>query len=405
VSRYRWTILGVGTGAQACFAMASAGLPAMAPALRSGYGLTIGQVGVVLASVLFGMLATLLLWGVAADRIGERTVIAVGLGGAGAALVATAWTSTLAWLAIGLFVAGLSGASVNAASGRAVMGWFGPDARGLALGIRATAIPLGGALAAAVLPWLADAGGTKLAFLALGGACIVGSVAAAAFIRDPVDRQAEHREAEAGRPPLRDREMWLLSTASSLYVVAQLALTAFVVLFLHDHRGVSAGAAAGLLAVTNLFGAAARIAAGRWSDRIRTRLAPLRLLGLALACVTALTAALVDAPLGALVPTLFAAGVLSQSWNGLSFTAAAETAGAARAGAALGFQQTMLAVAGAAVPIAFAATVEATSWRVAFALAAIAPVAGYLTLRGVTEPSRGARTAALAARAAAETTQ
>jgi nitrate/nitrite transporter NarK len=286
------------------------------------------------------------------------------------------------------------------------MGWFGPEARGVALGIRTTAIPLGGAVGAAVLPSLANAGGTKLAFLAVGGACLAGAVAGAIWIRDPVRPHAETAGVPAGRPPLQDREMWLLSTGSSLYVVAQLSLIGFVVLFLHVHRGLSAGAAAALLAVTNVFGAAARVVAGRWSDRLETRLGPLRLLGLALACVTALTAALADAPLAALLPTIFVAGVLSQSWNGLSFTAAAETAGAARAGAALGLQQTMLAVAGAAVPIAFAATVEATSWRIAFALAALAPLAGYATLRKVGEPERHERAATtLAARAAAETPQ
>ena len=44
------------------------------------------------------------------------------------------------------------GASVNAASGRAVMQWFPAGQRGLALGVRQTAIPLGGALVALALP-------------------------------------------------------------------------------------------------------------------------------------------------------------------------------------------------------------------------------------------------------------
>ena len=55
-----------------------------------------------------------------------------------------------------LVLAGALGASVNAASGRAVMGWFHARERGLALGIRQTAIPIGGAAAAAGLPWLAS---------------------------------------------------------------------------------------------------------------------------------------------------------------------------------------------------------------------------------------------------------
>ena len=63
------------------------------------------------------------------------------------------------------------------------MGWFPADQRGLALGVRQTAIPIGGAAAAAGLPWLAESGGTRLAFIALGCSCIGGAVVAACFIR------------------------------------------------------------------------------------------------------------------------------------------------------------------------------------------------------------------------------
>src|SRR5207253_6927021 len=70
---------------------------------------------------------------------------------------------------------------------------------------------------------------------------------------------------------------------------------------------------------------------------------------------------------------------------GLAFAAAAESAGAARSGAALGFQQTMLGVLVAAVPPLFALVVDAASWRVAFALAALGPLAGLLVLGRVPE--------------------
>jgi len=80
------------------------------------------------------------------------------------------------------------------------------------------------------------------------------------------------------------------------------------------------------------------------------------------------------------VPALIVAGVISLSWNGLAFTAAAETAGIARSGAALGFQQTVLGVLYTAGAPAFAALVAATSWRVAFEVAAVFPLVGVLVL-------------------------
>jgi MFS family permease len=382
---YRWVVLAAGTFAQASFSAATLGLAALAPQLRSHYHLSVDEVGVVLGAPAIGMLPTLLPWGLLADQVGERLVIAAGLTGAAAALAGVAGTSSFATLTGLLVLAGALAASVNAASGRAVMGWFGADERGLALGIRQTAIPIGTASAAVATPWLASIGGTRLAFLALAGGLLAGAAVGGLFLRD----------APAGEPtiapqelasPLHDPRMWLLAGGSSLYLVAQVSIVSFVVLFLHAHRGLSESAAAGVLAGINVLGIGARIGAGRWSDRRGTRLLPLREIGVGLTVATALVAALVDAPLAALLPATVVCGVLGLAWNGLSFTAAAETAGHARSGAALGFQQMLLGVVVAGAPPAFAALVAASSWRVAYACAVAGPAAGVLVLRRLAEP-------------------
>jgi len=61
-------------------------------------------------------------------------------------------------------------------------------------------------------------------------------------------------------------------------------------------------------------------------------------------------------------------------------TAAAELAGRSRSGAAIGFQQTTLAVIGVIVPAGFARVVEVSSWRIGFLLASIGPLVGWLLL-------------------------
>jgi sugar phosphate permease len=381
--RYRWIILAVGTFAQASFAAVIIGIPALAPALRSHYSLSLTQVGVVLGAVSAGMTLTLLPWGIVADRIGERRVLVAGLAGAAAALAAVGWSGGFLWLVGLLAVGGAFGASVNSASGRAVMGWFARAERGFALGIRQTAIPLGGTLAAASLPSLASSAGLRAAFLALAAGCLVAAVAGGLWIRDPPAAPAHEHVLETG--PLRDPRMWLLSGGSSLLLVAQISNVFFLVLFLHQHRGVSATGAAAVLAVTQLLGAVARIASGRWSDRSARRVVPLRQLALALGVTTALVAGLVDAPLTVLMPVVVVAGMLGLSWNALSFTAAAEAVGGARSGAAIGLQQTVLGIVGTGVPIGFAAIVGTASWRVGFALAAVCAFLGYAALAPLAE--------------------
>ncbi|MGH3037715.1 MAG: MFS transporter, partial [Gaiellaceae bacterium] len=124
MSRYRWTILALGTVAQASYSAVFLGIPVLAPELRDQYGLTLTQVGVVIAAVSIGAVVTLLPWGLLTDRLGERAVLGSGLAIAGVALVAAAFSSGYGMLVALLVVAGGAGASVNAASGRAVMGWF-----------------------------------------------------------------------------------------------------------------------------------------------------------------------------------------------------------------------------------------------------------------------------------------
>jgi MFS family permease len=163
------------------------------------------------------------------------------------------------------------------------------------------------------------------------------------------------------------------------------AIIGFGVLFLHDEHGLDDSEAALVIGIALVLGVASRIGAGRWSDVVGSRIAPLRQLGLAVACAVAVTAALAGGPLGLLVAGVAIAGGLSMAWNGLAFTAVAELAGAARSGAALGLQQTVLSAAGMVGPPFFAATVSAGSWSAAFAIAAVFPIAGSLMLR----PLRG----------------
>ena len=262
----------------------------LAPQLRGEYGLSLGEVGAVLSAAWLGAFLTLLPWGLAADRYGDRLVLSLGLLAAGVCLVAAAFAPSFGVLLALLTLSGATGASVNSASGRAVMLWFAPNERGLALGIRQTAIPGGGLIAALALPALASTGGSKGAFPFLAGFSSLGAAVGWLVLRDR--EGGEVLEGFSLVRALRDRRLWRLSLASGLYMYAQVAVIGFGVLFLHDSHGLADNDAALVVAVAQALAVALRIGAGRWSDLVGSRIDPLRQVGLAITGSLALAAGL-----------------------------------------------------------------------------------------------------------------
>ncbi len=367
------------------------GLAYLIPAFRAE-GLTLEQAGLLVACPTVGVMLTLIAWGAAADRWGERVVLSTGLGLAGVVLLAARWVAGggPVGLAVCLALAGAGGGSVLA-SGRLILGWFARHERALAMGIRQSAQPFGLALAAATLPALA-AGGTGVPLLFLAVLFLVAAAAAVLLVRDPAPQPsapgAPVPDPERSRAsPYRTAGLWRIHAASALLVIPQFTVTTFALVFLTDTRGWTATAAGHLLAGAQLFGALSRLGAGYWSDRTGSRLRPMRIIAvvtgsgmLALATAAALGSSLA-------VPLLLVLGVVAVSSNGLSFTAVAEYAGSAWAGRALGIQTTGQNVLTAATPPVLAVTIAAAGFAPSFAVVAAFPLLAALLVPVRAEPA------------------
>ena len=367
----RWLVLAAGTVAVTAGSAFQYGLAYLIPALRAD-GLSLAQAGVIVACPTAGLLLTLVAWGAAADRWGERLILTSGLGMAGLVLLAATQARGMAALGACLVLAGAAGAAVYAASGRLILGWFAARERGLAMGIRQASQPLGIAVAALALPSLA-ARGLAVALIFLGGFCLAAAALVVTVVRDPA-RPAGRARAQRGSP-YRNGVLWRIHGASALLVVPQFTVSTFALVFLVDARGWRAPTAGALLAAGAAAGAASRLGAGHWSDRLASRMRPMRILALATTAVLiALALAAAFAPVLA-VPILLAAAVLVVSTNGLAFTAVAEHAGPAWAGRALGIQNTGQNALAALTPPLIAVLIGAAGYPAAFAVAGVLPLA------------------------------
>jgi sugar phosphate permease len=369
----RWAVLAVGTLAQAATSSFIYGIPMLVPALRSHDGLSLFGASIVVSSPIVGLLLTLILWGAAADRYGERIVISIGMALAAVALAATVFVHSTLGLSVLLALAGAAGACVNAASGRLVMGWFSVRERGLAMGIRQTAQPLGVALAAITLPSLAAAHGPELALLLPAALCGVMAVAIVVVATDP-PRRPRTAEEPIGSPYREGTSLWRVHVASALLVVPQFTVSTFTLVFLVGQRHWDPAAAGRVIFVFQLVGAVGRIGSGVWSDAVGSRLGPMRQLAVASAVLMA-GLAIGAVTGGAWIVVAFGlAAVVTVADNGLAYISVAELAGTAWSGRALGVHNTGQNIMGVLTAPVLAALIGESRYGLGFAVAAICPL-------------------------------
>lgn len=372
-------MLGVGSLAQMVAAVAFfPGLAAIAPALQGFYRINLLQIGALFSAIQLGPALSILIWGLVADRWGDRVALAAGLGGAAVALIAVAETTAyVAGLGL-LMVASMLASSAAVASARVATTWFGAHERALAMSIRQVSLPIGGALAGVLLPAMAAGLGIARMFLALAGAC---GLTALLGLSGVARRVAATPRAGVGLAPIRDRRLWRLAAGCGLLVLGQNSLTAYMVLFLTEYRRLPLHVAGLVFLTAQLAGAGTRLVAGGLSDRLGTRVRPIRWVAIGLALALAGVAIGVDLVPTVLAPLLVVAAVLSMSSNAIAYTASAEIAGAERAGAAIGFQITALSFAGMVAPLGFGAIASALGWRSAFAVIAACAALAWIVLQ------------------------
>lgn len=346
------------------------------PTLHTERGLDLAQAGLLSSMPSFGMVATLIAWGYVVDRIGERIVLALGAALTAGAAFAAASVHSLVAVGAFLLLGGMAAASSNSASGRLVVGWFPPEKRGMVMGIRQTAQPLGVALGALVIPRLAESHGVSVALLFPAVVCAVSAVVCAVAVIDPPrPPRADADASDLANPYRGSATLWRIHAVSVLLVIPQVMVWTFTLVWLMTERGWSAGSAGVMVTVAQVLGAGGRIAAGRWSDMVGYRLRPIRSIALAAAASMALLALTdwLDSPIS--VAMMVIASVITVSDNGLAFTAIAEIAGPFWSGRALGTQNTSQLLAAGIAPPLFGGLIGIAGYPLAFAVCALIPLA------------------------------
>ena len=372
-ARRAWSALVLGVVAQTAGTVFVSTPAFLIPLLHTERGLSLAQAGLLAATPTMGMVLTLVLWGALADRVGEKWVIAGGLALTALATVGAITAHGYIDLGVFLLLGGAASASTNSASGKVVVGWFAKERRGLAMGIRQMCQPLGVTVAALTVPTIAAADGISAAFVIPLALTALLAVLCAVFVVNPPRPAAAPTPGRSANPYLGSGFLWRIHLVSILLVVPQFTLSTFGLVWLVTQLHWTTLAAGVLVGVAQFVGAVGRIGVGVLSDRVGSRVRPLRWVALSAVAVMLLLgwSGAAGWQAGALV--LLIAMTVTVADNGLAFTSVAEMSGSLWSGRALGIQNTGQFVAASAVGPLVGGLIALVGYPLAFVIVAAFP--------------------------------
>ena len=340
--RNGWAPLTITLAIQALVTMALLTLPSMAPRVAQALAISPAYLGLYIALAYAGAMTASLAAGTAVARYGAIRVSQAGLVlcAGGLALCAT---GSLPLIASGALLVGMGYGPITPASSHLLARTTPAHRISLVFSVKQTGVPVGGALAGAIVPSLQQFAGWQQALLAVAAANV-----ACAFVSQTL-RQDFDADRDASRPlaagnllhPVRlvlaDPSLRMLAGCSFIFSIVQLSLTTYLVTYLTDSLAYGLIAAGALLSVSQMGAVLGRVGFGYLSDRwfgARRMLAMLS----AVMGVSALCTALLPAhpPALLVMPVLFVFGATALGWNGVYLAEVARQAPPGMAGVATG---------------------------------------------------------------------
>lgn len=330
---------------QVFVSLASTATPVLAPEIGRDLGVAPRLVGVFVGLVYVGSMVASLASGHFVHRHGAIRVSQVGvlICAIGISIVASTH-GTLALLVLAPIIIGLGYGPITPASSHVLARTTPPSRMALTFSIKQTGVPLGAAIAGAVLPALAGNSGWRSAFITVA---IIGVLIAALSepTRKGLDGQVSGPVAafsfKALLAPLRmlvrHKRLRELSITGFVYAATQMCLTSFLVVYLTESLGFTLVAAGLALTVANIGGIIGRIAWGAIADHLgapRLMLGVIGLIGAACAFLASSFAASWASV--ALLAVCAAFGASAIGWNGVQLSEVARQAPPGQAGSMTG---------------------------------------------------------------------
>lgn len=344
--------------------------PVLAPAAEADVGVAAAAVGIVVALIYVTSVPSALFSGHVLARMGAIRVSQLCLlfTSAGMALmsVPNPWV-----IALGALVVGIGYGAVTPASSTVLADSVPVGLRAFIFSIKQSGVPVGGAIAGALVPvliLLSDWQAAALAIAAMGLAVVI--------VMQPMQHRLDSGHARTVQPgmsllePMRlvmsHPRLRELALSSFTFSGMQMCLGSYLVVALVARAEFSLPAAGAALSVAMIAGAIGRPVFGALADRWMVPRRLLGWLGLGMSAGAFLTAAVSTAwPVPVVYLLALAFGAAAVGWNGVYLAEVARIAPAGRAGAATGASLAMTYSGVVVLPLLYWAVYAATGTHAA----------------------------------------
>lgn len=367
---------------QALGTTATSILPAVAPKVVESYGIPASWIGYQVSLISLAMLFSLVFGGNLPLRWGGCRVSQLGL----TLCIVGSLVAMLphpAFMLLSALPMGLGYGLVSPATSQVLMRFTPARNRNLIFSLKQTGVPLGGIAAAGIAPaialwagwqWALAANAVALAVLML---CMERGRPHWDNDRDPAARVIDNPF--GGLTTVwRDRALRLLGIAGGAFVIMQLALTTFTVIFFVEEMKLGLVQAGVILMASQAGGVAGRLFWGWIADVLRNCFQALAWLGAVMTVTTLLCLAITPAwPVALSCVLFFVLGSTASGWNGAFLAEVARLAPAQSVSAATGGSLFLVNIGKFIGPILFTLAYQVTgSYGSAFALMAVPSAVG-----------------------------
>lgn len=271
-STYKWVMLIVATIAQTTATLITYGVGVFALFWKEEYALTNMESGLLVSIVNVGPLFCMLFVGRLLDQYNEKILISISSFLLGSSLLLTNIVNGFNGLLFVLLLIGMFYSVSQPGGSKVILKWFPKENRGLAMGIRQAGIPIGGALAGVLIPFLTVQYNMTYAINSIACICIIGGVLFFVFYKEPyVQEEARKGHIKISfwmelKVVICKKELYPIYITGICMISLQMVLVGHFMKFLAGEQSITSIVAGTVLSVMFFSGMIGRIALAAISD-------------------------------------------------------------------------------------------------------------------------------------------